>query len=385
MLALFASTASGEAGSPKPVCGFGDLQFDSGFPGGRITECRQTGRNAFTLGNAPESRPINPSPWYAFRILSERRRNIEVFLHYGLHGHRYRPKVSQDGETWQLLDQGRYAELLDGRAVRLRLQVGPNPLHVAAQEIIDNQDYDEWRLSLAERADVTPFELGRSVAGRPIHAMTVAGPGREWVLIVGRQHPPEVTGAMALFPFVEAVLGDAALGQRFRQRFNLLLAPNLNPDGVANGHWRHNLGGVDLNRDWGPFTQPETQAVNRELQRLFGDGAQRLVLGLDFHSTHQPVFYTQLDGETPQLPQFTARWLAAIAARSPDFPVNRQASANAGRPVFKHYISETYGIPAITYEMGDQTERPLIRHMAVAAAEEMMRILLDSPVPRASE
>ena len=357
------------------------MQFDSGFAGGRITECRQTGRNAFTLGNAPESRPINPSPWYAFRILSERRRNIEVFLHYGLHRHRYHPKVSHDGESWQPLDQAHYTEMLDGKAIRLRLRVGPTPLHVAAQEIIDNQDYDDWALSLSENAKAAPSELGRSVAGRPITALT-AGEGKEWVLIVGRQHPPETTGAMALFPFVEAVLGASSLAHRFRERFSVLVVPNLNPDGVTEGHWRHNLGEVDLNRDWGPFTQPETRAVGSELQRLFRDGGQKLVLGLDFHSTHHPVFYTQIDGETPHLPYFTKGWLASIAAKTPAFKVNRQASANAGRPVFKHYISETYGVPAITYEMGDQTDRALIQQVAVVAAEEMMRILLGGAAAR---
>ena len=37
----------------------------------------------------------------------------------------------------------------------------------------------------------------------------------------------------------------------------------MNPDGVDLGHWRHNANGVDLNRDWSYYNQPEIkQAVN---------------------------------------------------------------------------------------------------------------------------
>ena len=86
-------------------------------------------------------------------------------------------------------------------------------------------------------------------------------PFGEFIVIVGRQHPPEVTGSLNLFPFLATVLGDSSLARQFRARYQLIIYPFLNPDGVALGHWRHNTGGVDLNRDWGPFTQPETRLV----------------------------------------------------------------------------------------------------------------------------
>ena len=39
-----------------------------------------------------------------------------------------------------------------------------------------------------------------------------------------------------------------------------------NPDGVDSGYWRHNSNGVDLNRDWIEFTQPETKAIKQFLE-----------------------------------------------------------------------------------------------------------------------
>ena len=47
----------------------------------------------------------------------------------------------------------------------------------------------------------------------------------------------------------------------FLGNHRIVLAPMPNPDGVDKGHWRLNDGGLDLNRDWGKFTQPETRAL----------------------------------------------------------------------------------------------------------------------------
>ena len=62
---------------------------------------------------------------------------------------------------------------------------------------------------------------------------------------------------------------DAALAlEQCQVDYHIVDDDVLKPDGVADGHWRHNDGGKDLNRDWGPFTQPETQAVAGVLEKL---------------------------------------------------------------------------------------------------------------------
>ena len=133
--------------------------------------------------------------------------------------------------------------------------------------------------------------VGKSVQGRPIIlAETADRP--EFILMIGRQHPPEVTGAIAMQSFIDTVLGDSDLAHRFRERFKLGIVPVMNPDGVAAGHWRHNVNGVDVNRDWGPFTQPESSSVIRWVQQQESEG-RTLQLMLDFHSTFEDLFYTQ--------------------------------------------------------------------------------------------
>ncbi len=364
-----------DGGQSVHSCQFSPVAFSTNFPAARVSMCAQVNDNSYRLTIAPENVPINPSPWYAFRVDQERSQVVEVHMRYQLHRHRYRPKISIDGEQWQLLDPSMYQVLDDGQRVLFSFNISQPFFYIAAQEILDNDDYQEWISTWRAHADHAV--IGTSVQGRPIERLLVRGESNKWILLTGRQHPPEVTGAFALHAFANALFADSDIAQRFRQRYNVLIVPNMNPDGVVAGHWRHNANGVDLNRDWGLFTQPETSVVHEELTRLLGDD-QQLVLGLDFHSTHRDVFYTQPDGTT-RLPNFTQQWLAAIQHSVPQFTVNRQPSHNQGRPTFKQHISTTYNIPAITYEMGDQTDRNLISQVGIAAATEMMRILLALP------
>ena len=137
-------------------------------------------------------------------------------------------------------------------------------------------------------------------------------------MLLGRQHPPEVTGALAMMAFVERVFAEDELAQAFREQFCTLMVPNLNPDGVHHGNWRHNMHGVDLNRDWGPFTQVETRLMRDELARFDQPDSPRLYLFLDFHSTSKDVFYTQLAEMETFPPEFTGDWLSGIQARARD-------------------------------------------------------------------
>ena len=127
--------------------------------------------------------------------------------------------------------------------------------------------------------------------------------------MVGRQHPPEVTGALAMLPFVEELLSDTDLAKKYRARFETTIVPMLNPDGVVKGYWRHNTGSTDLNRDWGPFKQPETRLMQKLLQDIAADPAERLRFFVDFHSTQRDVFYTIPDSLPSDPPHYLKIWL----------------------------------------------------------------------------
>ena len=203
----------------------------------------------------------------------------------------------------------------------------------------------------------------------------------EGVLLIGRQHPPEVTGALTMRAFVDTALADTELARTFRDRFALVVVPLVNPDGVAAGHWRHNAGKTDLNRDWGPFRQPETRHI-RDLLDGIEDRGIALRLMLDFHATQatdNALFYTQRaeDGDG-SAHAFAADWLGRVRDRLPDIEFDHKPSKSESANA-KNYFHNRYGIPSITYESGDETDPAWIDKATPVFAEEMMKVLLSAP------
>jgi murein tripeptide amidase MpaA len=231
-----------------------------------------------------------------------------------------------------------------------------------------------WAHTLERLPYVTRDEFGRTHLGQRLQKIDIGTGAKHYVVIFGRQHPPETTGSLALMRFVETVAGNSDLARSFRREFSVLVVPLINPEGVDRGHWRHNVGGVDLNRDWGVFAQPETRSVGDEVMAL--SQTARLWLHLDFHSTKFDVFYTQPDDRPASPAGFTKGWIEAIQHRFPDYVVKRSSTANPTPTTSHNWAHATFGIPAITYEIGDDTDRPLLQQIATAAAEEMMQRLL---------
>ncbi|MCK0127617.1 M14 family metallopeptidase [Erythrobacter sp. F6033] len=394
--AVLASTPAHAASEPAtkmtlpaapPECDTKAARIDKDFPTGAYQSCTVADKKHFKLIIAPEDEgDINCSAWYAFRVHAERKTRIKIDLDYTTCGHRYWPKTSTDGVNWDFMDpkfvkvEGERGE----RTARLTLKVGKEPLFVAAQEVFPPSVYDAWLGEREQASFAAVSVLGRSAHGRAIKLLRIAEPEtkhRETVVLVGRQHPPEVTGALAMLPFVETIMGDSDLAKAYRARFETLTVPLLNPDGVVYGHWRHNTGGVDLNRDWGPFTQPETTLMDGLLKAIEADPDRDMRVLIDFHSTNRDVFYTIPD-ELPTDPElFTKKWLELYQERMPDYEVNRDARHTEGRPISKAHAFDVYGAPGITFEIGDDTDRQLIKRIGRESAIAMMRTLLETPPP----
>ena len=373
---LLASCTTTRIPVASKFCASDEVLIDANFEGGNFAHCSISDTNVATIDIRPEDAPpINESPWYAFRVSPRQATEASITMHFHDGYARYWPKISTDGTTWTEASVRDVHRSDDGMSMTLTLSLGEQALYVSGQELITTNFYYSWIRELAERGDVNTQLLGHSVEGRPLFvAKTSEKP--EAIILIGRQHPPEITGALAMRTFVDTVLGDSELATTFRQRFCIVIIPLINPDGVAHGHWRHNVNGVDLNRDWGPFTQPETQSVARFLAtEEFSD--TRLRLMLDFHSTRVNTFYTQLPSETNYAFDFATVWLDRSRTRVPDFEFKHDAQAHSGQANTKNYFHDTYGIPAITYELGDETNRAAIYSSTPVFAEEMMRTLLE--------
>ena len=352
-----------------------DLVVDADFDGAAVSEASARDADTVEVHIRPENTPINNSAWYAFRLSAERARPITLRLVYHNGRHRYRPKLSRDGEVWEEIAADAYQPRRE--EAELRIEVGPEPLWVAAQELWNVARLEAWMDRIAEHSAVTDETVGLSLDGAAICKLTIsASEEPNLVILLGRQHPPEVTGTLGLAHFVERLLEEDERAAAFRSRFQVAIFPLINPDGVRRGYWRHNVAGVDLNRDWGPFAQPETRAVRDAIFQYRDEEGWQPYLLLDFHSTHHDVFYTPPEDEESFPPGFVRRWLERLDARLPDYQVRIEPTSGAGRPTAQRWGHRELGIAAVTYEFGDHTDRDLIRRTARAAAEEAMTLLL---------
>ncbi|MEC7289714.1 MAG: peptidase M14, partial [Pseudomonadota bacterium] len=62
---------------------------------------------------------------------------------------------------------------------------------------------------------------------------------------------------------------------------------------------------------------------------------------------------------------------------TPGYEFGREGAHNVDLPTSKTYIYERFEIPAITYELGDETDRTEIATTARVFAREMMTLLLE--------
>ncbi len=194
--------------------------------------------------------------------------------------------------------------------------------------------------------------------------------------MIGRQHPPEVTGFKAQQAFIEALCNKSELAQQFRQDFLVLMVPLVNPDGVDLGHWRHNFGGIDLNRDWQYFNQHETQVVRDFFEKNLSVSGRKLLFEIDFHSTSEDLFYVFPPDKPSNRTGLTHAWLDRIEEKIPDYKANRIPS-EGNSPVSTWWFHQTFNAEAVTYEVGDDTPRRKIRQIGGAAAEAMMELLVE--------
>lgn len=371
LLSACATTTSFPVGEACEARGY---TVEDDFVAARRGTCLRLRNGDVRLEISPEiDGKINPSPWYAFKLIPAGAEEAIVELYYTRHTHRYWPKISSDGRNWTPMDEQYVTVYDDARFARIVVPLASDPVWIAAQEIISPDMYDAWNAKMSAVSGVPLTELGTSKAGLPIAMFDTKPDGREVLFLVGRQHPPEVSGAFAFFAFTEVVLGESELARQFRERFRVIAIPLLNPDGVVGGHWRLNLGGIDLNRDWGVFEQPETAVVGQLLDELDAADA-RIRMFVDFHSTDRNVFYTQFDETDP--PGFTTRWLSAAAPRITDYPFGKETRPITNYGVAKNYMFKRYGIPAVTFEVGDETDRGATQAAARVFAEELMRQML---------
>ena len=364
----------------KKIYDFETLSFDNLFDGARLNLVTKDSIATYKVLITPENEPINSSPWYAFRVVANQPTTITVRLDYGTYRHRYSPKVSFDKESWTELPDFQSVWNFDSTMYSFNLNLEADTTYVAAQELFTTRNLTKWMNELTKNTLVNAKVIGKSNAGRDLHLLDMyEGDKNEKDLIVllSRQHPPEVTGFFALQSFIDQLLNEGQ-GNNFFKKYRVLVYPMLNPDGVDMGNWRHNQNGVDLNRDWAYYRQKEVREVANSIVSEAKSNDANVILGLDFHSTYYDIFYTQAKEElmTPTTNWFRNQWFDKIEERIPNYKIN-EAPSGLGKPVSKGWFYTQFNAEGITYEIGDKTPRDTIKLIGKVTATSMMDILLN--------
>ena len=362
------------AGSPK-------IWISNEFESARASDFYQVNENTFEVLIKPENAPINNSPWFGFKIWSDSAHAINLKLKYKGGKHRYLPKVSGQKGTIQfshIIRDANY-DTTDG-SLTFALHVDEDPQTVTAH-LLDNIRFSD--LIAQTKGDQKPFvsidTVGFSHESRPIFEFTadettVNKPGV--LILLSRQHPPEVSGYRAYQAFWDELISGSELAVKFREKFMVKAYPIINPDGVVNGHWRHNFRGVDLNRDWENFNQPETRAVRDALLPLKDNESATVFYGIDFHSTNENIFYPINEEVVTKPDNLTQRWAVLVKEDNPEL-FFRSEEFDTSSPISKNWMYRTFGSDAVTFEVSDELDEFQTRELGSNAAQSLMKLLLE--------
>lgn len=345
------------------------------FPSARLDKISRVNDTLLSATVAAENYPINNSPWYAFKAWSEEETKVYLKLGYVDATHRYQPKFSKDGLKWStdttLVERD--------SSFTFSMDLSKDTLWVGAQELYDSKRVRNWAEEVATDRQVRLSAIGRSSRGKDLLLLDInssSSSPKDVIVILSRQHPPEVTGFFAMQAFVESIL-SSDMKEEFLKSYRVLIYPLLNPDGVDMGHWRHNANGIDLNRDWAYYRQSETRAIANDIVNRVKESGGKVILGLDFHSTWDDVFYTQ-DKQlqpTATTPWFREQWFQRLEEGIPGYQVNERPKGLA-TPVTKGWFYTQFGAEGMTYEIGDHTPKALILKIGQITSEAMMEILM---------
>lgn len=358
------------------------VYFSNQFEGARLNDASRVNDTLLRVRINPENEPINPSPWYAFKVWSDQPVSTWIEFTYSEGGfHRYFPKISTDGIGFQNVDSTRFkAESLSGKrpeTAYLQVDLSADTLWIAAQDFVGTNDVTLWKEKLLKLDFVEKVKIGESTEGRTLEVLKIGeADDSKMLMVISMQHPPEVPGYLAMKAFVETICEDSPEARKFRSTYNLYVMPQMNPDGVAKGHWRHNVGGIDLNRDWVNFNQAETKALSSFMEKKVAETGGNFIFAADFHATWEDIFYTineDLEGNSPGLiPKLIKRSSKRIPGYDPNI---RPTETNERSVTSNSYFFFVHGAESMTFEVGDNTPRELIRKKGEFTARELMRLL----------
>jgi murein tripeptide amidase MpaA len=336
------------------------MHIDSNFDGGNIAVLEARDPAAIRLAIAPDHRS-HYFQWFAFRLAGARGRPCTIRIEnagaasYASGWNGYRGAASSDRRSWR-----RVASEYDGATLTLRLTPEHDVVWIAYFALHTEEDHELFlgRALASPRSRLAV--LGHSLDGRPMDCLTLgeAGAGKRVAWVVARQHSGETMASYFIEGMCERLLDDGdALSRRLLERLVFHVVPNMNPDGSRRGHLRCNAAGVDLNREWATPTLARSPEVFLVRERMIATGVD---FCLDVHGDEvRPHNFLigshRVPSQTPAMTRLFERYVAALAAATPDFRAHNghwsPGSEPANLTLCSHQVAERFGCLAMTMEM----------------------------------
>ncbi|MEQ8574701.1 MAG: hypothetical protein RIB63_11595, partial [Fulvivirga sp.] len=130
------------------------------------------------------------------------------------------------------------------------------------------------------------------------------------------------------------------------------------------------------NRDWQFYNQPEIDQFQKYIHQRVKEIKMNVVLGLDFHSTHEDLLYTFNEETYSSEKGVVKKWVQQLKAAFPDESITEE-DGGSDSPVSKNWFLQEFKAEGVTYEVGDDTPRHFIKEKGKVSARLFMQLLLE--------
>jgi Zinc carboxypeptidase/Cytosolic carboxypeptidase N-terminal domain len=279
-----------------------ELQVSSDFPGGSAKVLDIDQNNNF-IRIMPAGDPVHGFPnWWFFRLDGADTNKpvvLEVVANQATmqtdnsgEMRKFSPNwalpvqatFSTDGTNWEHTPKGKRR---GGKAI-YQINTTVPTLWLAWGPPFTLKDSNQVIREVCDRSPYAKrFVLARTLGGRPVPGVRIAGPGttnapRYGVWINARQHAWESGSSWVARGLLEWLVSDDPDAQSLRSKADITVIPIMDVDSVETGQGGKDQLSHDQNRDWGTTTYfPEVGAAKDRLSAMAK--ADRLDLYLDLH------------------------------------------------------------------------------------------------------
>ncbi len=259
--------------------------------------------------------------------------------------------LSPDGRAWSAVPAPKIA----GNRLQVNLRMEGDTLYLSRLEPYRLSDLDRWLAEIHGHPLVEITPIGRTVEGRELEIVRVGDPAAPHrVLIRARSHPWEPGGNWLVQGLVYGLLADDAESRRCLDRYCVYLMPMAAKDGVARGHTRFNVQGMDLNRGWDrpadPLLAPENVALEAWLNGMIQRDL-RPQLAIDLHNDNSGKLHVSRPAGVPEPHLARMQRLEQLLRQHTWFTEGSTGPGFHNPATFGEGLLERFGIDACVLEL----------------------------------